>query len=159
MDRYEHTKDGGFTLLEVVLVLVFISIFAAVAVSRQTPANVAAKASAEKLKAHMRYAQMRAMNTTTQWSIGYQKNTNHYKLINEQSQTAIALPGETQTEVDLNLDKVSIVQNDFKITFDDWGRPTSPDIAFNSDNEAIITLTSEGNDANVTLFQQTGFIQ
>lgn len=158
MNPYEHKKDSAFTLLEVLLVLVFISIFATVAVSRQTPANVAAKACAEKLKAHMRYAQMRAMNTTTQWSIIYQKSTNSYRLLNEKTQAVTTLPGETQPMVDLNLEKVSIEQDDFKITFDDWGRPTST-IAFNSNNEAIITLTCGGNDANATLLQETGFIQ
>jgi prepilin-type N-terminal cleavage/methylation domain-containing protein len=55
--------EGGFTLLEIIAVLVIMGILAVVAVSRSLNYNVEVYAGADALKAHLRYAQTLAMNS------------------------------------------------------------------------------------------------
>lgn len=73
---YLNRKQGsrteniaGFTVLEVVSLLVILGILAAVAVARYRDVGADDIAAANTLKTHLRYAQLRAMGDTVQWRI------------------------------------------------------------------------------------------
>lgn len=150
---YKNTK--GFTLLEVILVIVLISIFAAVAVLRQPPTDVTLKAGAARLKAHLRYAQIRAMNTSTPWGIGYRADTGDYWLFRESAEALgnrRILPGETQTEVeDLTQKSIDVDNGDFTVRFNDWG---TPDIT----EELVLTLSKGSESEVIIITPNTGYI-
>ena len=55
--------EKGFTLLEIIAILVILGILAVVVVSRTTSMNAEVYAGADTLKTHLRYAQILAMNT------------------------------------------------------------------------------------------------
>ncbi|MDQ7830136.1 MAG: type II secretion system protein [Desulfovibrionaceae bacterium] len=67
--RFGCCRGRGFTLIEVVAVLILVGIMAAVAVAKFTDTNAAAVAEAEIFKSHLRYAQIRAMGDIYPWTV------------------------------------------------------------------------------------------
>ena len=160
MPSKRHCNSSGFTLLEVILVLVLMSIFATIAVSRQHISDVSVQAASEVLKSHIRYAQMRSMNTSTPWGIHYDNGTNAYWLFRQTSGERRTLPGETRDSVDLAADGVAITQGTFTLSFDTWGEPTISDAQFQfQQRKAVITLAKGADTRDITITANTGFLQ
>ena len=123
MDR----KDQGFTLIEIVVVLVLISIIAASVFSRSISTdqiNIAGQA--EKIKSHIRYAQSLAMKRNENWGIF--NNGSQYWLFGpwesggHESSKVQALPGQEDDKISLaalNLDLSPV----FILYFDGLGKP------------------------------------
>ena len=86
-------RTGGFTFLEVIAVLVIIAILAVVAVARFTDAGAESAAAANTLKAHLRYAQLRAMGDIEPWGIRFDSNS--YTLQRDGDDAPVNLPGES----------------------------------------------------------------
>jgi len=84
---------AGFTLLEILAVLVILGVFGVIAATRFTGTDAAAKNAAASLKAHLRYAHLRAMGDTVSWGIHIRQNS--YTLLKNGNPAAINLPGET----------------------------------------------------------------
>ena len=159
-------KNFGFTILEVVAVLVILGIISALAVStisinidntnRDEQVNV--------LKAHLRYAQARAMNSDSKWGIKFGtviiegESVKGYWLFNESDEnTKIRLPGEKK-KVEAE-DKFVTISNlsiifDFVI-FNTLGSPVVLDDDENWVSIGIIINTSGG---DITITANTGFI-
>lgn len=162
MQMATQDRIDGFSLLEIVLVIFFISLFAAIAALRQPQTDVSVQASAEVLKAHMRYAQMRAMNTNNSWGIRYLKSTGRYGLVrSDDINTYHFLPGEIEKEVDLSAKGIVINPGDFYLSFDDWGIPTIVgDGTLSMDSgSAAIQLAKDGELKDIIITALTGFIQ
>ena len=160
-----NNNDRGFTLLEVILVLIFISIFATIAVSRQANPDVSLTAAAEVLKAHIRYAQMRAMNSNVPWGIEAQSGTS-YSLFNltEGTQTLQILPGESENSVDLDAEGIAIEPGEFTIQFDPWGVPgffLSDNNLFTPFNGPTTLTLRKGSESTIiiTIIENTGFVR
>lgn len=87
-------RTGGFTFLEVIAVLVIIAILAVVAVARFTDAGAESAAAANTLKAHLRYAQLRAMGDIEPWGISFTGSS--YTLFKTENggTVSVILPGE-----------------------------------------------------------------
>jgi prepilin-type N-terminal cleavage/methylation domain-containing protein len=63
---FDQNQERGFTIIEIIAVLILIGILGAVVISRVTSSReVDLKVKAEQVKGHIRFAQMRAMNTTS----------------------------------------------------------------------------------------------
>ena len=149
--EYKRTtllNSRGFTLIEVVAVLVIISILAVVAVSRVGNTITTAENSAdlETLKSHLRYAQIRALNTDGVWGIDFTGNT--YHIYKKGDVTAYSFPGESGT----NVEKPSSITYSAYISFDEWGRP------FTDQGASIPLAASPAGFASVTITPETGFV-
>ena len=158
-----NKNDGGFTLLEVILVLIFISIFATIAVSRQANPDVSLTAAAEVLKAHIRYAQMRAMNSTIPWGVHAQAGTSYWLFNGTDTGNRQYFPGESEDSVYLEAEDILIEPGEFTIQFDPWGVPG----VFLSDNNLFdpfdgpttLTLTYGSEGTSITIIENTGFVR
>jgi len=154
-------KEDGFTLLEVILVLIFISIFATIAVSRQDNPDVTLKAASEVLKSQIRYAQMRAMNSNVPWGVHYSDTVRAYWLFNGiDANNRQAFPGESEDNVDLDADGITIEQGNFTLRFDQWGVPVIEDAGFAfSAGQAVLRMTSGSESSDITITANTGFVR
>lgn len=151
----------GLTLLEVITVLALISILSVVALSRQQGVQATLPAATNVLKAHLRYAQSRALNSNTAWGINYDPDQGRYWLFNSDAPaTHRHLPGEEAMDIDLAGRGISITNGNFIISFDGWGRPCS-DTGGTSTRSADLSLALKdagGNTTGITITRNTGFI-
>ena len=86
------SRSHGFTVIEIIAVLVILGIMTALAVSRFTDIRAADVAAANSLKAHLRYAQLRAMGDLVPWGIRLEGNS--YTLLRDGAPAPVNLPGE-----------------------------------------------------------------
>jgi len=113
-------NDHGFTLIEIVIVMVLISIIAATVFTRSiTTDELSLISRAEKIQSHIRYAQSMAMKTNDVWGINCIGNK--YSLFNKNFSLKVKLPGENSDEIDLSDSDVNIPN--FPLFFDNFGRP------------------------------------
>ncbi len=143
--------NRGFTLMEVIVVLILMAIFAMLAVSRQPHTDMTLKAGAEVLKSHLRYAQARAMSSDSIWGLSYDSGNGNYWLFRNEASQRVTLPGETQNSVNLMAKGISL-SGALPLVFDAWGRP-------NLGADATITLAKAGTTETITIRRNTGFIQ
>lgn len=113
-------NDHGFTLIEIVVVMVLISIVAATVFTRSiTTDELNLISRAEKIQSHIRYAQSMAMKTNDVWGITCAGN--QYWLFNKNFLSVVKLPGESSDKIDLNGSGVNVPN--FPLFFDNFGRP------------------------------------
>lgn len=172
MRFFESKNNGGFTLFEVVMVLVLIGIFTTVAIVQHAETDPSLIVQVQVLKSHIRYAQMRSMNSDTGWGIQYIHGANpgdpYYELDygDPSNRRIAALPGETDLRVALGSMDIAIVaaiggnlhpSSDFRLSFDSWGRPSIDGDLPSGD--IILRLTKPGHDdEQLTVTRNTGFI-
>lgn len=150
----------GFTLVEIIAVLAIVSIVAAVAISRMASSDdVNNKAMAEALKSHIRYVQMRAMNTDPQTSncnssYGIHMSPGSYFMFRECSKNnKVILPGSETDQVSLGNLSLSVADKD--ITFDRYGRPCSD---LKGDNLYTTDQTIMLGTESIRITKNTGFV-
>lgn len=136
--------NHGFTLIEVVAILIVLGVVAVVVASRAvSTVDYARSAELEKVKGHLRYAQRRAMNTNDQWGINFTTSST-YELFKNTTANKIKILGEDADTVTLG--SLTIGSAPLTITFDDFG------IAATTDTTIV---TSGG---NITVTANTGFV-
>jgi prepilin-type N-terminal cleavage/methylation domain-containing protein len=166
--RDSDSTVRGFTLLEVVAVLILLGILAAVAISRYSTGNASAVAEAEIFKSCLRYAQVRAMGDISTWGIMIDSNSSYSLFTNNPSIKDPVLPGVgSPTRTLPGGVTVSVVGENF--IFDYRGRPVKTTGVEYQKNAvatwpppltADTTVTFTGDSAvNVVVMQQTGFAQ
>lgn len=169
-DRCRNNK--GFTLIEIISVLVILGIIGVVAISRMTStAEVDLKAKAEALKGHIRYTQMRAMNMTCDTAacvaagckaaFGISTIANPYYMFRDCTiASKVALPGASGNTIALSgmtLAATNAPNN--VITFDDWGRPCTDLLGTTlAASDITLTLTSGTQSETITIAQNTGYV-
>ncbi|SDB34269.1 prepilin-type N-terminal cleavage/methylation domain-containing protein [Desulfonatronum thiosulfatophilum] len=142
----KHRSSKGFTLLEVVVVLILLGILAAVAIARVGNHGADERAAADKLKVHLRYAQGMAMNSDISWGVSGD-GTSYFLFddVNDPEGNKRFFPGEDAVDVDNS-------HASFYVHFDSWGRP-------NDISSAITTPMSISlNTQTITITPETGFI-
>lgn len=150
----------GLTLLEVIAVIALIGILSFVLIAQGRTSNTDLPARTRVLKAHLRYAQSRAMNTDTIWGIQIDTDNATYRLFNSTDAGDRPLPGEDTGPIDLSTYGLSITSGDLIVTFDTWGRPCS-DTAGGAPFDADQTITladAGGKTGSITITRNTGFI-
>lgn len=153
-------KDDGFTLIELVTVIILVALLSVSLLAYYRHSDTTLITQTQILKTHIRYAQARAMNTNTRWGIRYEISENAYWLFQDPNiAEKIALPGQTTASVDLDLDGLTISgSSDFSLTFDSWGRPVATDRSFTG-RELVLYLNRGSTQGDpVTITENTGFI-
>jgi prepilin-type N-terminal cleavage/methylation domain-containing protein len=155
----------GFTLFEVVLVLIIIALFTVIAVARNSPVAAQAKlqGQAELLKSQLRYAQARSVNANSVW--GMRAQGDNLSLFNGgDADNRTYLPGENTKTIVYDAGELNgLSVSDFTVSFDDRGRPCSDEGGTSLRTEALrITITLSGASiapVNIDVTPNTGFIQ
>lgn len=148
-------KQDGFTLIEVVAVLVILGILAVVVANRATSTSTySVRSQAAALKSHIRYAQTRAMATESIWGITI--SAKQYALFRDDDTTkTVMLPGAESNPVVLKANEPSLSSG--AIRFDGKGRPVDTGGAPIS-GDTTFTVSMAGETETITITQNTGFI-
>jgi prepilin-type N-terminal cleavage/methylation domain-containing protein len=154
-----HINQRGFTMFEMVLVLIVMAIMGTFIMSQVTTGNELI-AQTEILKSHLRYAQIKAMNDTDVsvpggWGIHLPNNSSYtlYRNNTIANDTLYGdiLPGETAQTHTLP-PGVTVSTNCVTSTckFDEWGSPGATTLT--------MTLTQGTSTSIISITKNTGFV-
>ncbi|MFC1813842.1 prepilin-type N-terminal cleavage/methylation domain-containing protein [Thermodesulfobacteriota bacterium] len=150
MTDLKRQKNDGFTLIEVVAVLIIISIVGVIVATRIWDSGAELVAQTDVIKTHLRYAQSRAMSSNVIWGIVFNGNT--YSLFRNGDATDTALlPGESSKILNLT-SGISITG--VVVAFDSWGRPYD-----NAAGTSLIISDLEMVSLDIKITKNTGFVQ
>jgi prepilin-type N-terminal cleavage/methylation domain-containing protein len=151
-------KNYGFTMLEMIAVLIILGIITAFVVSRDIDNRAELSSETGIIKAHLRYAQGLALaNDIYSWRITLSSGSPYYytlSKINKSDGTEtnpINLPNEDSSTHTLP-SVISITSGLGPVTFDEWGSPGTT-------TQSIILSDSVGNSETITVTKNTGFIE
>lgn len=134
---------GGFTLIEIIAVLVLMGILSVIAVVHSNDFGVEAevRGAAEVVKNHLRYAQTKAMNADVAWGIDFAGAT---YFLEDANHVNAVLPGDLPRGMTF-----SATVN--PVLFENrWGSP--------GDATITVTIGKGGISQTVTVTKNTGFI-
>lgn len=157
MIEYKPKKNiKGFTMLEIIIVLILVGIISAVIVSGIKPGNIDLETGTQVIKSRLRYAQTRAMNSNSIWGIYINNNT--YTLFNNGSiANTIKFPEETTSIINL---PSGITLTDGTISFDSWGKPYTDAAGTTLQaNDRTLTVSRGADTKLIIITKNTGFIQ
>jgi MSHA pilin protein MshC len=147
--RDNINRQDGFTMVEIIAVLLILAILATVVISRMSGTGSYDLASqVDVLKAQLRLAQARAMGTSRPWGINFASTTTYYLFDGVGSTTPVQIPEEESATVDLAAkgSALTVGSAPQRITFDAYGSPGT----------ATLTVTTSG--GNITITKNTGYI-
>lgn len=156
---------GGFTLIEVMLVVLILGIAAAVAVPMMSSAgSMQVRSAANMIAADLEYAKSMAISRGQPYSVLFDKTTESYRVLDHNA-AVITHPVKKGNYVidfknDSRLDRVNIVDANFdgtsKVTFDYLGSPYNG--SGSPLNSGLVTLQAGGVTKTVRVEPVTGFI-
>lgn len=160
--RQNSINHSGFTLIELVIVLIVMSIVAVFIASRASTSGNELIAEADTLKSSLRYAQTRAMNDSVPWGIHIPDASSYVLYRNNEVDTNQMLPGEkTGAAQPHTLPSTVTITSRTGTTynFDEWGRPVNTGIPpVPLATAQTITLSEGVATASITITPNTGYI-
>jgi len=146
---FKRHRESGFTLIEIIAVLVIIGVLAAMAATRMPSLDsYDVVKETEILKNHLRYAQIRAMSHDETWGILIAGNT--YTLRKNYADAVINLPNEDSASHTME-SGISLASTVSEISFNAKGSP--------GDTTITITVTGSELTKTFTITRNTGFIE
>lgn len=149
-------EQQGFTLIEVITVLLLLIIVSAIVVPRMLDTGADNAAAVNRIKTHLRYTQIRSMNSEGTWGIKFDNTSHTYWLFNTISPNneddAIKLPSEDADQISF---PSSMTITPDLIAFDSLGSPFS-DAALQ--NAFVLGTMNLGNGDIITITKNTGHI-
>jgi prepilin-type N-terminal cleavage/methylation domain-containing protein len=142
-ERTDAAKGpDGFTMIEVLAVLLVLAVVLTVILSRTPSIERDAFAQAAVIRAHLRFAQSLAMgNNTERWGITFTPHS--YTLLQNGSPAGIPLPNDTSATHNLP-NGVTITNGIGPVTFDEWGSPGSDTVTITVNTESIVIARLTG---------------
>jgi MSHA pilin protein MshC len=152
-------EEDGFSLIELIAVLVIISVTSAVVWGKYGGnAKADLDSRTDTLKAHLRYAQARAMDSDLAWGIRHTGTGYSLFSFDGSAESVSRLPDEEDMVVDLSGSGISLGSFSV-ISFDSWGRPFNNATGTGVSTGRTITVSDGSNPANqIIITQNTGFI-
>jgi len=143
------SNNKGFTLMEVVAVLIILGIVAAVAVSRVGSSNNDLVPQADIVKSHLRFAQIRALSSDdlAVWRVTFLTGSYSIFCTGAKCPASIQLPGEDSIT---HTFPAGVSITPLTVTYDRWGSPGAAAIS--------LTLSQAGQTATLNVAANTGYI-
>jgi len=158
-----YRNNHGFTLIEIVTVLVLMSIIATgVLVASMNTDQIDLTAQVAKIRNHIRYAQAMALKRSDKnWGIKCDGSDAYWFFEGtnpDDSASQLPLPGEISSQI-LFAD-INVTMNGFELYFDNYGRPYT-DLTPITPVSIPLSITISGGSGSVTLSvtPETGLIQ
>jgi MSHA pilin protein MshC len=158
-------NTSGFTIIEIITVLIVMGIITAFVIGRAGSMRTDLVVQNEILKAHLRYAQTQAVNSTLSFGIESDAAGNNYWLFKYDPAAVppvvkTQLPSEGANQVNLSGSGLSMTSSAI-ISFNTRGIPhtdymTSTGMVQASDR--TISLSDGSSTLNITITKNTGFI-
>ena len=159
--RFCRCYNSGFTLIEIVAVILVMSVISSVVVSRFYFSDSNLEAQTEAIKVYLRYPQVRSMNTESVWGI-HCDGADLWLYKDGDITSKVRLSGEDSVNVNLAEKGVSLQMGEdatFTVSFNNWGKPCIDDAAeTEQDADRNLTVTSGSKSSNITITKNTGFI-
>jgi len=145
-------NNGGFTLIEVIAVLIILIIITALAITRGMSTQNDLIPQVDTVKTHLRFAQMKALNDDVNtWSMAFTSNSYALSCTGSNCPSStIRLPSESSNTHTFPSDVTA--NPAITITFDSWGSP-SP-----GGSNAVVNLTQGSQTIAITVGANTGYI-
>ncbi len=157
--RNRRYLRGGFTLLELLIVVVILAIAAVTAIPMMSSAGtVQIRSAANKVAADLEYAKSLAISRGQEYAVEFDTAAESYQIENNSSGTVVDHPVKKGSSyvVDMGsegLDRVDISSVDFDgneiVIFDCMGSP---------DNGGTISLQADGMTMTITVEPVTGYV-
>jgi len=154
-------NNRGFTIIEIVVVLVLISIIAAATFRRSiTTDQMNFVSQYDKIQNQVRYPQSMAMKRGTEW--GFTCGTNDYWIFTGTNKDNVSnqrlLPG--QEVIKISLADLGVTMDPFTVIFNSYGIPYSPDWTTPLSADLVVDLTDSGSESrSFTIVPETGLIR
>lgn len=165
-------NNRGFTLIEIIVVLMMIGIVGAVLLSHVPSNKNELIVWTDVIKSHLRYAQSRAMSGNLIWGVQCDGSSYWlYKVNEDTSITKVILPVVYPEEDTVSADTINLsdlvqdmTMETFILSFDSLGTPHKDLRAADGQElvsgnpESEITVSLGENDNHITITPNTGFI-
>ncbi len=156
-----NRNSRGFTIVEIVVVLVLISIIAAATFRRSISTDqMNFRSQYDKIQNQLRYPQSMAMKRGTEW--GFTCDTNDYWIFSGTNKDNVLkqelLPG--QQVIKISLADLGVTMESFTVIFNSYGIPYSPDWTTPLSADLVVDLTDSGSESrSFTIVPETGLIR
>jgi len=158
-----NTNNRGFTIIEIVVVLVLISIIAAATFQRSiTTDQMNLTSQFDKIQNQVRYPQSMAMKQGKEW--GFACDGGDYWIFTGTNKDTVLdqrlLPGQENIKISLTDLGVTVTPASFTVIFNSYGIPYYP--AWNTPLSAELTIDIKDADLNTRSFKilpETGLVK
>lgn len=154
------SRQRGFTLIEIIAVLVIMAVITAVAAERmfdQRAGEVGAIAAS--VRNNIRYARTRSMNSDEIFGVNIISGTTYAVFRGGNVNTRVTMPGEAGGIITLPQGATFTTAATI-IAFDEWGRPCSNAAGTTLRTaDVTVTVSFEGATENIIIVRNTGFMR